>query len=237
MSKKMPRIAKNLALSRRELGPIVLAVIGLALIAPVMLVSQGRLAFLTVNGHSGNVPVTQVNGKNYVEIEALARVANGSLSFNGDQVTLTLLAGGENAMAADASAPKTGLSREFSRSAIEALSTIREWHSALASAIENQFPVGQAWLGTYQAQATTNLRLAQVAARTDSDRNAAQAIASIFDRMKQLNDKYVAERANLDYIAPDALKSDPMDQNAVACGRSLGAMIATGQFVDDGTCH
>ncbi|HMD38462.1 MAG TPA: hypothetical protein VKH15_04225 [Candidatus Acidoferrum sp.] len=224
MSKKMTRIATILALS---------------MIAPVILMSQGQLAYLVVSGHPGNVPVTQVNGKSYVEIEALARLANGTLSFNGNQVKLTLPPGGENtAVTAEANAAaKTGFSREFLRAGIESLSTIREWHIALASAIENQFPVGQAWLTPYQSLATTNLRLAQVSATTDSDRNAAQLIANVYQKMKQLSDKYVAQRADLSYIAPDSLKNDPLDQSITACGRSLGAMAAEGQFVDDGNCH
>jgi hypothetical protein len=39
------------------------------------------------------------------------------------------------------------------------------------------------------------------------------------------------------YIAPGALKSDALEQSIVACGKSLGAMAASGQFVDDATCH
>jgi hypothetical protein len=36
---------------------------------------------------------------NYVEVEALARVANGALSFNGNQITLTLPVSGNAAAA------------------------------------------------------------------------------------------------------------------------------------------
>jgi len=52
--------------------------------------------------------------------------------------------------------------------------------------------------------------------------------------MKQLSDKYAAKRA---YIAPDALRNDSLNQSIIACGKSLGAMAASGQFVDDGTCN
>jgi hypothetical protein len=33
------------------------------------------------------------------------------------------------------------------------------------------------------------------------------------------------------------LKSDPLDQQILNCARSLAAMAASGQFVDDGSCH
>lgn len=223
MNRKLPRVGMILALT---------------IILPAIVMSQGQIKSLVLSGHPDSVPVRQLNGKNYVEIEALARTANGSLSFNGDQIVLTLPPPGESGAASgEAAASKTGFSREFLRAGIESLSTIREWHTALATAIENQFPLEQSWLTQYQAVASTNLRLAQVAATTDADRNAAQLIANVFEKMRQLNDKYVAQRASLSYISPDALKNDPMDQNSVACGRFLGAMMASGQFADDGTCR
>jgi len=39
------------------------------------------------------------------------------------------------------------------------------------------------------------------------------------------------------YIAPDALENDPLDKKIVNCAHSLGAMAASGQFHDDGSCH
>jgi len=186
--------------------------------------------------------VTEINGRHYVEVEALARLANGALSFNGNLVTLTLSTTGENAAGAAAPAgtpspgANTGFSREFLRAAIEAMSTIREWHSALASAIKNQFPFTQDELAPYQSQAMKNLRLAQAAATMEADQNATRLMTSEYQRMKQLSDKYTSQRANMRYIPPDALKNDSLDQRLIACGKSLVAMAASGQFVDDGTC-
>ena len=89
----------------------------------------------------------------------------------------------------------------------------------------------------YRMQATTNLRYAQVAVTTPSDRNAYQLLNNVFQNMGKLSDRYVNMRANMTYISPDALQSDDLDQRLRACGRSLGAMAASGQFVDDGSCH
>jgi len=44
---------------------------------------------LIVTGQSGQIPVLQMNGKCYVDIDALARLTNSSLSFKGNQVILT----------------------------------------------------------------------------------------------------------------------------------------------------
>jgi len=214
-------------------------IITLAMNVSVKAMSQEQLQTLVVSGHAGSIPVKQVNGRNYVEVEALARVANGALSFNGNQITLTLSTVSGNAAAAAAASPEanTGFSGEFLRAGIEAGSTIREWHSVLASAIENQYPFTLNGLAPYQAQARKNLRLAQAAARTEADQNATRLIASEYEKMKQLSEKYASDRAKLTYIAPDALKNDSLDQSIIACGKSLGSMVASGQFVDDGTCH
>ena len=212
-------------------------IVTLTMILSAKAVSQEQLQTLVVSGHAGSVPVTQMNGRNYVEVEALARLANGALSFNGNQITLTLSTAGGNAAAAAASPEATtGFSKEFLRAAIEAMSTIREWHSALASAIKNQFPFTQDELAPYQSQAMKNLRLAQAAATMEADQNATRLMTSEYQRMKQLSDKYTSQRANMRYIPPDALKNDSLDQRLIACGKSLVAMAASGQFVDDGTC-
>jgi len=39
-----------------------------------------------VRGKSGQNPVLQINGRSYVDIEALARLVNGSLRINGNQI-------------------------------------------------------------------------------------------------------------------------------------------------------
>ena len=92
-------------------------------------------------------------------------------------------------------------------------------------------------LAPYRAQSTTNLRLASAAISTASDRGAYQLLSNEFQNMGQLSDKYVAKRANMTFISPDALQNDDLNQRFVACGHSLGAMAASGQFVDDGSCN
>jgi hypothetical protein len=207
-------------------------IVALAVIVPVLAMSQAKIQKLAVSGHTGSIPVTQINGKNYVEIEALAQLVSGTLSFRGAQMTLSL-----TAREAPPPEEKVGLSKDFLRAAIEELSTIREWHSALTTGIENQFPVTREVLGPYEIAASKNLHLAQVAATTDADQKASQLIANQFQKMKQLSDSFLEKRAAATYIDADALTNDTLDQSLIACGRSLGAMAASGQFTDDGTCR
>ncbi len=81
------------------------------------------------------------------------------------------------------------------------------------------------------------MRLAGVAATTDSDRGAAQLVSNEFENMRKLNDKILAKAQSLSYIDPDSIKNDPLDQQIITCARSLAAMATSGQFVDDGSCH
>jgi hypothetical protein len=223
------------------------------LVVPVLALSQAaqQNRILIVNGQLGQVTVVQMNGRSYVDLETLARVANGSLSFSGNQITLTLPTSANAPPAAPASISATsatsptsapapanpGFSKAFLKAGIEAMSLVREWHSALANAIQNGFPLAESWLSGYRIQAQAGLRLASVAASTDSDQSAAQLLNSEFENMKTLSSNYVAARQSLDYIAPDALANDALNQKIVNCGHSLAAMAASGQFVDDGSCQ
>ena len=46
---------------------------------------------LIVTGQPGQAPIVQINGKSYVDIDALARLTNSSVSIKGNQVILTPL--------------------------------------------------------------------------------------------------------------------------------------------------
>jgi hypothetical protein len=226
-------------LQRSSSAPLILL---LLLIVPVLALSQAaqETRILVVNGQLGQVTVVQVNGRSYVDLEALAQVANGSVGFNGNKITLTLPGAQSTPPTATPSASPSanpGLSKGFLKAGIEAMSLVREWHSALANAIQNGFPLAESWLSGYRNQAAAALRLASVAASTDSDQSASQLLNNEFENMKTLSNNYVAARQSLDYIAPDALTNDTLNQKIISCGHSLAGMAASGQFVDDGSCQ
>ena len=223
---------------------LLLIFLGVSGVALAQDANQSRT--LIINGQSTPVPVIQVNGRSYVDLEALASAVNGSLSFAGSQIAFSIPIGpATNASAATAAKPVSapaqssnpGFSKGFLNAAIEEGATLREWHAALASSIANGYPLSAGALAPYRAQATTNLRLASTAVSTDSDRSAYQLLSNLFQNMGKLADKYVAARANMTYISPDALQNDSLNQRLMTCGRSLSAMAANGQFVDDGSCN
>ena len=193
---------------------------------------------LVVGGHSGQAPVTQINGRSYVAVDALARLMNGSVSYQGSQIILTLPAAANAGTVSRASQPANpGFSKDFLKAAIETLSDIREWRSVVLNAVENSQPVTDSWMANYRAQADKSLRLTSVAATTDSDRNALQLLSKEFNHMQELGNKILTARKTLSYLTPGSVKKDPLDQKILNCARSLAAMAASGEFQDDGSCN
>lgn len=207
------------------------------LILPALAVSLAaqQSNSLTVAGQPGSAKVIQVGGRNYVEVEGLARLTNSSISFNGNQIVLTL--SGATADASTPAAPATGFSKDFVTAGIETMAQVREWHAALRNAIEHGYPLAEGWLSDYSAQAQKALRLASVAVNTTADKNALPFLTNEFNNMHKFSDKYLQMTASMNYIAPDSLESDPLDQKIRVCARSLASMATTNQFVDDGSCQ
>jgi hypothetical protein len=215
-------------------------IVTVALAVPTLAVAQvvRQTRTLIVNGHSGDTAVVEIEGRSYVELEALVRIANGSLRFNGNQISVTLPAGGGGSERALATPPANpGFSKEFLKAGIEQMAVIREWRIALTNAIERGYPVTEDWVAAYRNQATQNLRLASVAASTDADRNAVRLLGSELNNMNKLNQRFLDANQSMTMVPTDALKGDPLDQKIVNCGHSLAAMASSGQFVDDGSCQ
>jgi len=207
------------------------------LAVPALALSQAgdSKGTLVISGQAGQAPLVRIQGKTYVELEALARLTQGSLSFNGNQTTLTLP--GTAAAPATTPPPSSEFSKPFLRAGIEEMSVIREWRITLTNAIQRGIPVTDDWMDLYRGPAQTNLRLASVAAETDSDHNAYQLLSNEYDNMKKLTDRLVAQHDSQTYTSPDALQNDPLNQQVLNCARALAAMATTGQYVDDGSCH
>jgi hypothetical protein len=205
---------------------------------------------LIVNGQSTEVPVIYMNSHPYVGLNALANSLNGSVSSSGAKVALSVPTLSGNCTPSPATVPSApnpvalqpapssrGFSREFLNAGIEQMSTLREWHTALQTAIQNGVPLSEGLLQPYRTEATTNLHLASVAATTPADHEAYELLNNVYLKVGKLSDKYVKMRASLTYIAPDALQNDELNQRIITCGHFLGAMAASGQFSDDASCH
>ena len=60
------------------------------LVLPLLLLVAQETSALLIEGPRGQSRVIQVQGKNYVEVDELARITGGSLRFIGNQIILTL---------------------------------------------------------------------------------------------------------------------------------------------------
>src|SRR5208282_635541 len=132
---------------------------------------------LIVNGQSGQVKVVRIDGRSYVDLESLARIANGTLGFSGDQITLTLpgpAAGTPSAATPSGPPANPGFSKEFLRAGIEEMAVIREWRTAMVNSIQNNYPISEDWVANFRGQASISLKLAAVAASTDPAENDTQ---------------------------------------------------------------
>jgi len=79
---------------------ILLLSLSLILLLSLSAFAQQTLT-LIVAGQPGQIPIVQMNGKSYVDIDALARLTNSSVSIKGNQVILTPTGSAPSKLAAD----------------------------------------------------------------------------------------------------------------------------------------
>lgn len=198
---------------------------------------------LVVNGHTGNAMVYQIDGRAFIEVETLVRIANGSMSFRGDQIILSL-------PAADATQPEpanagsttsTNMTPEFQRAAVNHLGDAKNWINVLVYAAQHGVPGDGSRLVVLHDRAVESLRQAQVAAASDAGQSAFQLLSNNFNNLSNWSDKLIRERRSMDTgkysMAPDAMANDPTYQKISNCTKFLSDMIPSGQFSDDGSCH
>jgi hypothetical protein len=201
---------------------------------------------LVVNGRTAQAGVVQINGRDYVDLQVLASITNGSLGFQGERIILTLPL---SDLGASAPAPATppepptaaGFSQDFMKAGIEEIALMREWASPLAYAIQNGYPITEQWVAGYREDAASGLRLASVAAKTEAERKALQVLSNEFESVREWSSKLVEARKSMDTakyaLSAGAVQNDPLSQKIIACGRFLGSMLGSGTFEDNPSCH
>jgi hypothetical protein len=208
------------------------------LLLPLLVLVAQETSALLVEGRQGQAKVIQVQGKNYVEVDEFARITGGSLRFVGNQIILSLNRNDTQTQAAQsAPQPAAGLSKSFLTGGIETMREILEWHAALKNGIERGYPLSDTWFGNYRRQIRSSLAQTQAAVSTDMDQKAFPLLANEFNTMNALTDKYLKITVSRDFLAPNSLDSDPLNQKLLACWQSLASMASSNQFVDDGSCQ
>jgi hypothetical protein len=197
---------------------------------------------LSINGHAGEVIVYQIDGKSYVDLESLVRIANGSMAFKGDQITLTFpAAGGASVEPSSVPDNNRGLSTPFMTASVQTLAVIKDWTNTLTYAAQRGVPGDGSRVVVFHDRAAQALHLAQVAATSDSDQDALRLLTNHFQTVSAWSDKLIGERKKMDTakysVSEDALKKDETYQKIVGCNKFLSRMLPNGAFHDDSSCH
>ena len=209
------------------------------LLLPQLLVlarAAGNNRRFRLSGYPGDITAREIDGNYFVEVRSLAKLAGGSLSSRGDQIILTL----PNLSSHEPSgghAAVSGMSRDFLEASIEQMSVIREWRSTLIGAVQHGYPVTAEWMATFSDEAQKNLRLVSVTVSSETERKVLELLTNEFNNMKALSDRFVKANISREYMPTNALENDPLDQKILSCGHSLATIAATGEFLDDGSCH
>ena len=218
--------------------------LGLVLSLAAVASAQGTMntpnKTLVVNGKSVPTGVRQINGRSYIDVEALAQATNGVVRMEPNRVVLTIP--GPNSTASPGAPPSNSqeLSRSFAVGAIGEVSEMREWRGAIGAMVTYGLAISANWAQDYRNRVQTGLTQLASAASTDGDRSALQLLTSEFDNLAEWSNEIFTARQNLNgakTVDPNALSNDPQLAKITNCGSSLEGMLISGTFGDDGTCH
>jgi len=206
--------------------------------------TQVQRETLSVQGYPGQASVIRNHGRVFVDVQDLARITKGSLSFEEDRIILTLAATEASEPARDAAA-KSRFSPAFMRAAIEAMGSIREWGGMLQVIVQNGYPAGKAMAGNtiraYEGRAADSVALASVAASTDDDHRGLELLRNEFSNLQAWAESFVDARNSLSAAdlstSENPLKDDQDAQKMIHCGQFLAQMFTGGAFQDDAACH
>jgi len=194
---------------------------------------------LQVKDHAGNVPVARVNGRRFVDLEALARTTNSSLICEGNSCVLTL-ARPASAPAPEAKPAENGFSRPFMAAAIEALASMREWGSTVAFSVRNSYQLG-ASVNAYRENAEAKVRLAGVKVANADDRRGMELLAKELDSVRAWSEQLIAQQKSLNTanlaMSQEGFESDETYQGLVRCGHYLADMLGAGAFQAGPECR
>ena len=117
----------------------------------------------------------QKDGRAYVDLQSLAEITNGSLSFKENRIVLSIRApdiepSGRRSLQRirTFSCERFCVCRGIScGQELKRFATMREWASTMAYAIQNGYQITDDWAANYREQAANNLRLASAAASTE----------------------------------------------------------------------
>lgn len=196
---------------------------------------------LILNGKSVAAKVRQIDGRSYVDIEALAQATSGEVTVESNRVVLTIPALDPSAARGVAPAqPVNGLSRNFASAAIAEVAEMREWRGAIGAMITYGLAASSSSAQDYHERVAEGLRQTTLTASTDADREALALLKNESDTLTGWANDVLVARQNLNgakTMDPNSLQNDPVLAKITSCSRFLNLMLVSGTFSDDGSCH
>lgn len=237
-------------------GKCFLSLLGLGLILSVSetVAQDAPTRALIVNGQTLDAGVILVEGRSYVDIEGLAEGMGGSVTFEANQISLTIPGPPPSGVPdtrppsvvpqtpPPSTAPETpeGMSKDFQKIAVVALAEMREWKGAIGSVVTSGIPVVGTWSQDYHDRIEADLMQAALAASAEPDRQALELLQQQLTRLSEWADNVLGEREALNAdrtIDPNSLQNDQSLAKISKCGQFLSSMIVSGTFSDDSSCY
>jgi hypothetical protein len=222
-----------------QFGKFFLSLLSLGLLLSVSetVAQDAPTKTLIVNGNAVDAGVVQVQGRSYVDIEGLAKGIGGSVTFEGNQVSLTIPTSSPSPAQ---QTEEEGMSKDFQKIAVFTLAEMREWKGAIGSVVSSGLPVAGTWSQDYHDRIEADLMQAALAASADPDRQALQVLQHEFELLTDWANTVLGERQALNAartIDPNSLQNDQALAKITKCGRFLSSMIVSGVFSDDSSCY
>jgi hypothetical protein len=194
-----------------------------------------------VNGKTLGAKALQIDGRSYVDIEALAEALKGAVTVKSDQIVLTISVQESGTSGGAAPMRETQrLSKDFASAAIAELAEMREWRGAIGTMVTYGLAASEAWAEEYRERVDEGLRQTMLATSTDGDENSLQLLKNESNSLEGWASEVLAARQALNgakTVDPNALQNDPVLTKITSCGRFLDALLISSAFSDDGSCH
>jgi len=176
----------------------------------------------------------------YVDLEDLAHALGASLSLQPDSVSVTLPGANATNASNDAQLPAGHLSSDFQRTAISALSQMREYKGVMEGVVQSGTPVTGHWLQTFETEAQAAMAHTAAAASTDGDHRALPLLQNGWTQLQSWAHSVAADRKAMNAtrsLSENALANDPALAKITECGGGLAQMVTGGAFSEIASCQ
>ncbi len=201
-----------------------------ALLACPMFAQDAPRVTLSVDGVPGEASTVTIQGKPYVDVDAIVQLLGATQDRHGNRVVIYL----PDRAPSDLT---TRLSPPLIVAGVEFMTLIREWRRGIIDATVNSTPFLAEWAGAQQRDADSKLALVSGAANTDGDRSAIELLLNESRMMREFSEKYVEKRKQSVGVFQDEIDNDPLSQQILDCARGMASMAATHEFQDVPACH